>query len=125
MNETEERLNDIRIENNIWILYLGIIALSYWANEFEKKYFIYNDQKAKENYRVLTIIIFSILVIVYYYFFREGLENVNGLGPWNDEKKKELTKLNAFASTLILVAGIIFLYIAIVDTELNVEIAFN
>lgn len=125
MNETGERLDDIRIENNVWILYLGIIALSYWANKFEKKYFIYNDQKAKEKYRILTIIIFSILVMVYYYFFREGLENVNGLGPWDDEKKKELTKLNAFASTLILVAGIIFLYIAIVDTELNVEIAFN
>ncbi len=125
MNETEERLNDIRIENNVWILYLGIIALSYWANEFEKKYFIYNDQEAKEKYRILTIIIFSILVMVYYYFFKEGLENVNELNPWDDENKKELTKLNAFASTLILIAGIIFLYIAIVDTELNVEIAFN
>ncbi len=125
MEEKLERLKDIKIENNIWFLYLIIIGLSYWSNTFEKKYFIYNDQKAKETYRKLTTLIFSIVTIVYLYFAEDSIKNVKNLKPWDDKKKINLTNLNAIASNLILIAGIIFLYISIVDTELNVEIAFN
>ena len=65
MNENFNRLEDIKIENNIWLLYLVIIGISFIANEYEKKYFLYNDQKAKEIYRILTIIIFATVTIVY------------------------------------------------------------
>ena len=41
------------------------------------------------------------------------------------EKKKELITLSLIASSLILISGLIFLYIAINDEELNVELAFN
>lgn len=125
MNEKIKRLEDIKIENNIWLLYLIIIGFSYWSNEYEKKYFIYNDQKAKEIYRIMTIIIFTVVVIVYFYFANDAINNVKNLKTWDDKKKVNLTNLNALASSLILIAGLIFLYIAIVDTELNVEIAFN
>lgn len=125
MNEKMKRLNDIKIENNIWLLYLIIIGISYWSNEYEKKYFIYNDQKAKEIYRIMTIIIFTTVAIVYFYFANDAINNVKNLKPWDDKKKVNLTNLNALASSLILIAGLIFLYIAVVDTELNVEIAFN
>lgn len=125
MNEKMKRLNDIKIENNIWLLYLIIIGISYWSNEYEKKYFLYNDQKAKEIYRIMTIIIFATVAIVYFYFANDAINNVKNLKPWDDKKKVNLTNLNALASSLILIAGLIFLYIAVVDTELNVEIAFN
>lgn len=125
MNEKIERLEDIKIENNIWFLYLIIIGLSYWSNTFEKKYFLYNDLKAKETYRHITTFIFIVVTLVYLYFASDSLKNVKNLKPWDDKKKVDLTKLNAVASNLILIAGIIFLYISIVDTDLNVEIAFN
>ncbi len=125
MNENLKRLEAIKIEDEIWLLYLIIIGLSYWSNEFEKKYFLYNDQKAKETYRLLTIIIFAIVTLVYFYFAKDSYENVKNLKPWDSKKKATLTKLNFTASSLVLIAGIIFLFIAIVDTDLNVEIAFN
>ena len=125
MNENFNRLEDIKIENNIWLLYLVIIGISFIANEYEKKYFLYNDQKAKEIYRILTIIIFATVTIVYLYFAKDSYDNVKNLKPWDDKRKVNFTKLNSLASTLILIAGLIFLYIAIVDTELDVEIAFN
>ena len=125
MNENFNRLEDIKIENNIWLLYLVIIGISLIANEYEKKYFLYNDQKAKEIYRILTIIIFATVTIVYLYFAKDSYDNVKNLKPWDDKRKVNLTKLNSLASNLILIAGLIFLYIAIVDTELDVEIAFN
>ena len=125
MNENFNRLEDIKIENNIWLLYLVIIGISFIANEYEKKYFLYNNQKAKEIYRILTIIIFATVTIVYLYFAKDSYDNVKNLKPWDDKRKVNLTKLNSLASNLILIAGLIFLYIAIVDTELDVEIAFN
>ena len=46
----EDRLREIDEENVIWIIYLGIIALSYYANYKEVKYLITNNQKEKEEF---------------------------------------------------------------------------
>ena len=53
----EDRLREIDEENVIWIIYLGIIALSYYANYKEVKYLMTNNQKEKEEYRTLMIIV--------------------------------------------------------------------
>ena len=41
------------------------------------------------------------------------------------QKKKELITLSFIASLLIAISGFIFLYIAINDEDINVELAFN
>ena len=41
MNDRLEKLNDIKIENMVWLVYIGIIILSYYANSKEKKYLLY------------------------------------------------------------------------------------
>ena len=71
------------------------------------------------------IIIFSILIVVYVYFLKNSVEDLNNLEPTDSLKKKRLVTLSFFASLFIAVSGFIFLYIAIVDEELNVELAFN
>lgn len=45
MSEKEERLKDIKTENLIWIVYIGIIILSWYANSKEKHFVLYNDEK--------------------------------------------------------------------------------
>ncbi|UKI26965.1 MAG: hypothetical protein L6V91_09725 [Bacilli bacterium] len=59
-------------KNVVWIIYLGIIALSYYANYKEVKYLMTNNQKKKKKeYRTLMIIIFLLfLVIVYFSFYQ-------------------------------------------------------
>ena len=39
--ELNSKLKQIRIEDFIWVIYIGIIILSWYANSLEKKYFIY------------------------------------------------------------------------------------
>ena len=109
----------------IWVLYIGIIILSYYSNYLEKKYFINKDIKSKEEYRKIIIIIFSILVIVYFYFLNDSYQGIKELNINDSKKKKNLVYLSFIASLLIFISGIIFLYIAIEDEELNVELAFN
>lgn len=124
-NQKIERLEDIKIENFIWIIYIGIIIISWYANSKEKKYILYDDEKSRKQYQNLMILIFTILLIIYYYFTKESYDDIKNL-KYNDTNKKILlTYLSFIGSFLILLSGIIFLLIAVLDENIDTEIAFN
>ena len=125
MDDKLKKLNDIKTENIVWIIYIGIIVLSWYANSKEKNYLLYNDQTSKKEYQNLLIIIFSILLIIYYHFANSSYEDVQNLTEFDSEKKKTLTMFSFIGSALILISGIIFLGLAIADDEIDVELAFN
>lgn len=124
-NEINNKLKEINIEDNIWLIYVGIILLSWYSNSLERKYFLYNDLDSKDKYRKIIIIIFSILVIVYIYFFQSSIDDIHFLKSTDSIKKIKLTELSAIGSLLIVISGLIFLYIAYTDQDIDVEIAFN
>lgn len=123
--ELNRRLKQLKAEDFIWIIYIGIIIFSLYSNTLERKYFLYNDHESKEKYRKIMISIFVILVIVYTYFLKDSFDDVKSLKPYDTKEKKRLTKLSFVGSFLILISGIIFLYIAIEDEDIDVELAFN
>lgn len=123
--EIDDKLKQLNIEDFIWVIYIGIIALSYFSNYLERKYYVFNDLDSKNKYRNIMILIFSILIVVYFYFLYDSYKSINDLKCGDSEKKKRLLYLSFLASLLIFISGIIFLYIAISDTDLNVELAFN
>lgn len=125
MNDRLDKLKDIEIENKIWIIYIGIIILSWYANSKEKTFLLYNDEKTKKEYQNLLILIFSILVIIYYYFAKDSYDKIININEFDSNKKKYLLYLSFIASFLILISGIIFLNIAIQDDQIDVELAFN
>ena len=120
-----DKLKEITTEDYIWLIYIVIIILSWYSNSLERKYFIYNDILSKEKYRKIIILIFTILLGIYTYFFKSSLEDINNLKPSDTIKKQKLTELSSIASLLILISGLIFLYIAINDENIDVELAFN
>ena len=124
-NDVNERLEELKIEDFIWVIYIGIIFLSWIANSLERKYFLFDDLESKEKYREIMTIIFSILVIVYFYFYKESVSDINKLKESDTDKKKILTIISSIASLLILISGVIFLIVAILDEDLDVELAFN
>lgn len=123
-SEIEERLKEIKIEDYIWIIYLGIIFLSFYSNNLEKDYFINKNEKSKEEYRSIMILIFSILVIVYLYFFLDSYKSLKDVDKYSIEKKNKVI-LSFIGSFLILISGLIYLYLSINDHDLDVELAFN
>ena len=125
INEKNERLKDIKTENLIWVIYIGIIILSWYANSKEKHFILYKDNKSKKEYQKLMILIFSILVIAYYYFAKDSLEDYQKLTPFDNKKKRNLTTASLIASLFILVSWLILLGIAIEDDDIDIEIAFN
>ena len=122
MNNLEEKLRQLKIEDYIWVIYIGIIFLSWYSNSLERKYFVYNDMYSKEQYRKVMIFIFSVLVIIYFYFLYDSSKSINNGETEND---KNLNNLSFIASLLIFISGLILLYIAYNDKDLATEIAFN
>lgn len=124
-DELVKKLKQLKIEDFIWLLYIGIIFLSWYSNSLERKYYVFNDLKSKEDYRNIMKVIFLILVLVYLYFLRDSYNDFKNLKPNDTEEKKNLVTLSFIASLLIAISGFIFLYIAFEDEDLNVELAFN
>ena len=125
MNEDLSRLNDIKIENYIWIIYIGIIVLSWYANSNEKDFIINKNENSKKEYQALMILIFTILLFIYYYFTIDSYDDVRELTSLDSKKKFVLRYASFVGSFLILISGIIFLIIAILDDNIDTEIAFN
>ena len=65
------------------------------------------------------------LNIVYFYFLNDSYKSINNYKSNDSKKKKDLNNLSFVASLLICISGIILLYIAINDNDLDVELAFN
>ena len=124
-SELNDRLRKLNIEDFIWIIYIGIIILSFYSNSLERKYFLYKSEGDKNKYRTIIILIFTILVFVYIYFLQDSLKSVLNLKKSDSENKKKLTYLSFIASLLITVAGFIYLYVAISDENVDIELAFN
>ena len=125
VNELNKKLKELKVEEIVWIIYIGIIILSFYSNNLERKYFINNDVDSRRKYTNIMIIIFTILLIVYMYFAKTSLDDVRELNKDDSDKKKNLTYLSFLGSLLILIGGVIFLYIAIQNENLDVELAFN
>ena len=123
--EITNKLKQLKIENFIWIIYIGIIILSWYSNSLEKKYFVFNDMKSKEKYRKILILIFCILIIVYLYFLKSAYDDLRNLNSCDSAEKQNLVFLSFIGALLIAISGFIFLYIAYRDQNIDVEIAFN
>lgn len=123
--EVKKRLNQIKTENIIWLIYIGIIIASWYSNYLEKDYFINNNIQSKEKYRKIIITIFIILIICYLYFLNDSYQDIKNLKNNETTTKKNLVYLSFIGSLLVTISGFIFLYIAIKDEKLDIEIAFN
>lgn len=123
--EAKDRLKQLNIEDFIWIIYLIIIFLSYYSNHFERDFLINNNLISKEKYRRIIIIIFSILLVVYVYFLQDAIKSLKNIKVTDSNKKRYLVLLSFIGSFFIAASGVIFLYIAFSDQDLDIELAFN
>lgn len=123
--EINEKLKILNTEDYIWLIYIGIIFMSWYSNSLERKYFTENDIESKTKYQKIMVLIFTILIVIYLYFLKESINDIKILKPWDTPKKKNLVYLSFLGSLLIAISGFIFLYISIVDENLDIELAFN
>lgn len=125
LNDINDKLKEINNEDIIWVICIGVIFLSFYSNSLERKYYVNNDKIAKEKYQKILIFIFAILFIIYIYFLKSSIDSIKKLKPSDNPKKKNLVYLSFIATLFLTISGLIYLYVAITDDNLDVELAFN
>ena len=125
IDELEERVRAIRQENFVWIIYLVVIGISYYANKLEIDYFKTNNEESAKWYRYLEILVFSIVTIIYLYFTIKDYMEVMSLSDDDSYNKKKYAYLSLISDVAVLFAAGILLYIAIDDRNIEAEIFFD
>lgn len=122
-NEIRDRLKEIEVEDFVFMIFIVIILLSYIANNYEKNYFINGVEEEKIKYYYLQIFIFLVVVIVNIYYVWVSYKSVSSLSLDKNYKTRKYASLTLTASLFALVAGLIVLYIAVTDTDIDAEIS--
>lgn len=121
-NDIYEKLKELKIEDFIWITYLGISTMALYSNIIERHYVIYKDYISKEKYRNINITIFSILILIYIYFILTNYKNYKEAKENNNLNKIKYNYLSYVGAIIALISGIIFLYVAIKNKTSDTEI---
>lgn len=124
-NDIEKRLKEIKIENIVFLIFIFLILMGYYANNREVDYFINNNHNSKKAYYNTMIIIFLVVSIISGYYSYQGYIELLNQKTRIYSKKYEYTKLNFIANTLALISALIYLYIAITDTNIEAEISLS
>lgn len=107
-----KRSRFLRIENLIWLIYIGFAIFGIMANNLEIDDINEDSHKNQKKYKGINIIIFSIAIIIYLFFFTTSFNNYQ-------EKKNRRNLFILTGSTLVLIAGILFLLAELSSTEDN------
>lgn len=102
-----KELDNLQIENIIWLIYLFIIGASFISNYFAERYLYTMDPQIKKIFRNINIFVLSIALLIYLYYAYVAYESIK-------EDDHSLWKyLILIASILVLIGGIIYLYVEI------------
>lgn len=122
-NELIKRFKQIDIENIVFVIFIILLLLGYYANSREKDYFINKEKEAKQDYYHIMIFIFLVTVIISGYYTYSSYQDIVNLRYEDNSRRKAFANLSFISSLLALIASIILLYIAITDTEIDAEIS--
>ncbi len=107
------KLQRLRYEDWIWIIYFFIVIGALLSNYFERKFLFSENGADQKRFKVLNITIFCVAFFIYLYFVLINYEDVKSLR--RDATKKEVITSHAalIGALLFLVGGAIYLWVEI------------
>ncbi|MDE5539283.1 MAG: hypothetical protein K2J20_02210, partial [Bacilli bacterium] len=108
------KLQRLKQEDWIWIIYFFIVIGALLSNHFERKFLFSENGEDQKKFKLLNIAIFCVAFFIYLYFVLINYEDVMSL-------KREATKKEVITSHVALIAAILFL----VGGALNIWVELN
>ncbi len=99
----EDRIETLKRENIIWIIYVFFAYFGIKANNLEMQDILNNSENNKKQYKSINVIILLIALGIYIYFIDLTYKRYRKSGRLVDG-------LQALGATLVLIAGFLFLY---------------
>lgn len=113
MNDLEEMLNELQVEDFIWIIYIFLSIFALISNHFERQYDITRNKNDKKTFRTINTTIFTITFFIYIYFVYLNIKNLKGLDPKSSPRRILTANTNFIAAALFLIGGTIYLLTSI------------
>jgi len=123
MNDFFRKLNLLKQEDFIWLIYFFIITFAIISNKFERNYVITNNQISLNNAKKINSTILIVAFFIYLYFVIVTIENFDILKRNSSKKEVRVAFERLIANILFLVAGAIALYADFDNNTIGTDIA--
>lgn len=98
MNSENKKLEELTVENYIWIIYIAIAIFNIYGDELIRKYLKYNDEVANKKALDLFKKILVINIIIYLYFLNRNFKQMKN----NNYDSKYIIR---FVGSILVFAG--------------------
>lgn len=123
MDKVWKTLQEIQIEDWIWITYLFLSAVALVSNFFEKDYLLNRNKTSKKAFKTINIAVFIIVFFIYLYFVLLTYSRFKERQQQTTIKSMIVTNANFISASLFLIGGILYLFTEIIsDDETDVDI---
>ncbi len=123
--DLKETLNELRIEDIIWVIYIFIAIFAIVSNHFERKFELKHQKKDAKTFQTINTDIFIITFIIYLYFLYINYKRVKKLNPNSSLKEIITTQASFIVAILFLIGGLISLLISIFGTNEEDDVFLN
>lgn len=114
INSLYKQLKLLKEEDYIWIIYFFVVIFALISNFFEKEYLLKNNNKDKNIYKTINLILFIVTFFIYLYFV---LINIDELKSENENYL--INFFNVIGAILYLIAAVIFVITSYIDFNTN------
>ena len=117
MNKTlTGTLEELKIEDWIWIIYLFITIFALISNIFERDFIIYKNKLSQKAYKTINIAIFIIVFFIYFYFVLLTYKRLKSIDNKITYKDMIIKNANFIAACLFLIGGLLYLFTELIST---------
>ena len=123
MDDFFRKLNLLKQEDFIWLIYFFIITFAIISNKFERNYVITNNQNNLNKSKKINTTILVVAFFIYLYFVIVTIDNFDLLKRNSNQKNVRVAFERLIANILFLVAGAIALYADYDSNTIGTDIA--
>jgi len=125
-NSINEQLENLKIEDLIWIIYFFLAIASIISNQYERSSLLKNNRRFNSTSKKINVTIFIITFFIYLYFAYINWQDIENIkkGHLTDNSRNILaSQARLIAALLFLVGGTIYLITETQSSDSN-EIGF-
>ena len=75
METINEKLQQLKNEDLIWIIYIFISISAIFSNKYEKESLVFKSKESYKKYKTINVCIFTIALFIYLYFLELTIKN--------------------------------------------------
>ena len=123
MNKVLKTLEEIKIEDWIWIIYLFNASLAIISNFFERDFLKTGSKVSKRAFKTLNIGILIVVFFIYIYFVLLTYSRFKERESHTTLKSLFVTNANFIAACLFLIGGLLYIFTEIIsDNDNDIDI---